>query len=677
MNFSLEDSPTPIYSRIIHCLANSLVALGHKAQIDAPSRFTSVENYLQELERNQIEFSLVTNLSGLTASFIENEERFVFEKIPHKLIFLHHDHCATCREDLLVAHLIRAFLRVSNRSYHFCIEKSNCEDLIELGLRNVYFTHHATEFNSAPCSANQESRISFVGHALEATSETQPSHHWLKRDYWSRVCDLTYHVQPRANEFADRLSSQEDFVPWFATKSNYLLALHRHSLYMRGDILKRIGSNAFHIYGGDPGYLHGLDLDRRLQGENFIYHPATSDPSETARIYNSSIVSINITPFQFDTAVINRVLDIGAAGGFPLTDWKEDLAMVTTANKEISYRNPEELQYKIDYYCHPDHLQERLEISHCLLSEITAKYSYKALVSYLLSKIQTEMIDAPSYKDLVKVDLGCGINKPQGFIGVDQFASPLVDKVADLTRRFPFASSSVDYVRAHDVIEHLPGRIHTMNEIWRICKNQAVVDIRVPSSDGRGAFQDPTHVSYWNANSFFYYTAQYPAYFQLCQTYGFKGEYEIISLDEEVSIDKVVHLRVQLKAIKHDDIKNGERGALLAELRTLNVLLSAKEFTDENYESLKGFIKETLSSPNCSELTVMIGSEDISNDGMASILTQLMLELIMEESCTNEKGFPNLIPVPKAPHLLKLIEPRLTYQGSLEAESIKEVYALL
>jgi hypothetical protein len=76
-------------------------------------------------------------------------------------------------------------------------------------------------------------------------------------------------------------------------------------------------------------------------------------------------------------------------------------------------------------------------------------------------------------------------------------------------------------------------------------------------------------------------------------------------------------------------------------------------------------------------LTVIIGSEDISNDGMASILTQLMLELIMEESCTNEKGFPNLIPAPKAPHLLKLIEPRLTYQGSLEAESIKEVYALL
>jgi SAM-dependent methyltransferase len=677
MNFSLEDSATPIYSRIIHCLANNLVALGHEAQIDAPSRFTSVENYLQELERNQIEFSLITNLSGLTANFIENEERFVFEKIPHKLIFIHHDHCATSHEDFLVAHLIGAFLRVSKRSYHFCIEKSNCEDLIELGLRNVYFVNHATEFNSAPCSANQESQISFVGHALEATSETQLSHHWLMRDYWSRVCDLTYNVQPRANEFANRLTSQADFVSWFATKSNYLLALNRHSLYMRGDILKRTGSNAIHIYGGDPAYLHGLELDRRLQGEKFLYHPPTSKPSETALIYNSSTVSISITAFQFDTAVINRVLDIGAAGGFPLTDWKEDLAMVTSVNREISYRTPEELQHKIEYYCHPDHLQERLEISHCLFNEITSKYSYKDLALYILSKVQMENIDVPSINSIVKVDLGCGINKPPGFIGVDQYASPLVDKVADLTRRFPFASSSVDYVRAHDVIEHLPNRIHTMNEIWRICKNQAVVDIRVPSSDGRGAFQDPTHVSYWNANSFFYYTPAYPAYFQLCQTYGFKGEYEIISLYEEASIDKVVHLKVQLKAIKHDAIENGEHVSLLAELRTLNVLLSAREFTEANYESLKSLIKESLSSPNSSELTVMIGSEDTSNDGMVSILTQLMLELIMEESCTNEKGFPNLIPAPKEPHLLKLIEPRLAYQGSLEAESIQEVYSFL
>ena len=29
---------------------------------------------------------------------------------------------------------------------------------------------------------------------------------------------------------------------------------------------------------------------------------------------------------------------------------------------------------------------------------------------------------------------------------------------------------------------------------------------QTPSTDDRGAFQDPTHVSFWNSNSFWYYT---------------------------------------------------------------------------------------------------------------------------------------------------------------------------
>jgi hypothetical protein len=31
---------------------------------------------------------------------------------------------------------------------------------------------------------------------------------------------------------------------------------------------------------------------------------------------------------------------------------------------------------------------------------------------------------------------------------------------------------------------------------------------QTPSTDGRGAFQDPTHVSFWNKNSFWYYTSE-------------------------------------------------------------------------------------------------------------------------------------------------------------------------
>jgi hypothetical protein len=44
-----------------------------------------------------------------------------------------------------------------------------------------------------------------------------------------------------------------------------------------------------------------------------------------------------------------------------------------------------------------------------------------------------------------------------------------------------------------------------------------------PSSDGRGAYQDPTHVSFWNPNSFWYYTRRDQARFVPGITCPFQG----------------------------------------------------------------------------------------------------------------------------------------------------------
>lgn len=150
----------------------------------------------------------------------------------------------------------------------------------------------------------------------------------------------------------------------------------------------------------------------------------------------------------------------------------------------------------------------------------------------------------------IKVDLCCGERKPDGFIGVDCYPGKQVDIVHDLNSGFPFEDSVAEYVRAHDAIEHLREPLKTMNEIWRICKNGAIVDIKVPSTDGRGAFQDPTHVSFWNENSFMYYTVDHPDYLAHGKIYGFKGAFKIL---EQQSVDcgmKVIQLYVRLQAIK-------------------------------------------------------------------------------------------------------------------------------
>lgn len=107
----------------------------------------------------------------------------------------------------------------------------------------------------------------------------------------------------------------------------------------------------------------------------------------------------------------------------------------------------------------------------------------------------------------VKLNLGsCDLRIP-GYRGVDIAPGPGVDELVDLREDWPWPDGSVDAVLAHDVIEHLPDAIHTMNELWRVLKVGAQADIVVPTTDGPGAFQDPTHRSFWNRRSFLYYEA--------------------------------------------------------------------------------------------------------------------------------------------------------------------------
>lgn len=107
---------------------------------------------------------------------------------------------------------------------------------------------------------------------------------------------------------------------------------------------------------------------------------------------------------------------------------------------------------------------------------------------------------------LPKVDLGSAHGKPDGFIGVDSQPWPGVDHVCDVSQGLPFDDHSVGIVRAVDFLEHIPDKVALMNEIWRVLCDGGLLLSRTPSTDGRGAFQDPTHCAFWNENSFWYYT---------------------------------------------------------------------------------------------------------------------------------------------------------------------------
>lgn len=108
----------------------------------------------------------------------------------------------------------------------------------------------------------------------------------------------------------------------------------------------------------------------------------------------------------------------------------------------------------------------------------------------------------------LKIDLGCNRRKrgPEWF-GIDVMDLPGVDLIHDCNLPIPLPDNCADEIAAYDFLEHVRNdkRLHIMAEIWRLLKPGGILYSSTPSTDGRGAFQDPTHFSFWNINSFLYF----------------------------------------------------------------------------------------------------------------------------------------------------------------------------
>lgn len=94
----------------------------------------------------------------------------------------------------------------------------------------------------------------------------------------------------------------------------------------------------------------------------------------------------------------------------------------------------------------------------------------------------------------IRLDLGCGRRKARGSIGVDLVPSPVVDVVADFRQGLPFRDNSVDAVYAYHLLEHLDDFLWFMGEIWRVCRQDARLYVKVPhGSSPFVTWKDPTH----------------------------------------------------------------------------------------------------------------------------------------------------------------------------------------
>jgi len=125
-----------------------------------------------------------------------------------------------------------------------------------------------------------------------------------------------------------------------------------------------------------------------------------------------------------------------------------------------------------------------------------------------------------------RLNLGCGRNIMPGWINID--AQPLqgVDLVCDLdqVRQNPIAlpDASVQAFLLSHVIEHLRDPLGLMQDLWRLAMPGATATIRVPHGASDDAWEDPTHVRPYFAESFGYFAQ--PTYWRA--DYGYRADWQ-------------------------------------------------------------------------------------------------------------------------------------------------------
>jgi hypothetical protein len=117
----------------------------------------------------------------------------------------------------------------------------------------------------------------------------------------------------------------------------------------------------------------------------------------------------------------------------------------------------------------------------------------------------------------MKLDLGCGKNKREGFLGVDRIAFDGIDYVFDIAKLkdglpewkilmppqlgddfyepWPWENEEVEEANLSHSFEHLTAsqRVHVLNELYRVMKTGAKCTLVTPHESSGRAYGDLTH----------------------------------------------------------------------------------------------------------------------------------------------------------------------------------------
>ncbi len=122
----------------------------------------------------------------------------------------------------------------------------------------------------------------------------------------------------------------------------------------RLECVRRLAAVRPVIYG-DPGW-------QELLAPPCTRRPEVNYYDELPLVFAGSQINFNATSLQMQTAVNQRVFDVPAAGGFLLTDYREQLGELFDLGKDvICYRQPAEIPELAQFYLRHDRERRRVQ----------------------------------------------------------------------------------------------------------------------------------------------------------------------------------------------------------------------------------------------------------------------------------------------------------------------------
>lgn len=287
-------------------------------------------------------------------------------------------------------------------NYIFCFDRKQVDRLREIGVRNIYHTSLATNFeilSNVAVDSEDAKRyggdVSFVGRLydnlpfdelfLPEDSQTKEKVYGLFeeiKDHWSDENGIVGRGFWECVEVF--LRNDTTIVQKNLSLVNEQYYVESLRLVRRLNYIERVDVLNYLAQSFDV-YLYTDDEDvSALKGVKV--RPRVSYTEELPKVNYLSKINLNITSRGIESGIPQRVFDIMAVGGFVLTNYQPELAEFFDVGNEIEvYHDLEELGEKVAYYL--AHEKERKRIALNGYRRVQRDYSYSNLADKAVRRV--------------------------------------------------------------------------------------------------------------------------------------------------------------------------------------------------------------------------------------------------------------------------------------------------